>query len=109
MSIVKGLISAEEVVPGKPQAVIWVMTETVTTAQMSVSVSLLVDEALASKGIERRRILSGQDLAKAEPWLRNAVSGAGGDSCLILVGSSGHELRPLPASIDDFIKEIQSW
>jgi 5-methylcytosine-specific restriction endonuclease McrA len=80
----------------------------VTADQWDVAKSLAVEESLIRAGIEGRRILSGQDLAKAEKWLQEAVDAAGGDSCLILVYSGSVGVRPLPDKAADFIGEIES-
>jgi hypothetical protein len=105
---VKGWIVSEEV-RGKPQAVIWVLGDRVTANQWDVAKSLKVEEALIRAGIEGRRILSGQDLAKAERWLQEAVDAAGGDSCLILAGDRGISVRALPSDTGAFIREVDQW
>jgi hypothetical protein len=108
---VTDLISVEDIIPqGKPQAVIFLTTETMAANVMEISTSTKVDKALLDLGIERRRILVGQDLSKAEPWLKEAVNRAQADRPVVVLVRDGRvRVEDYSSSVDDFLGRIEGW
>lgn len=72
--VIKDTITNEEVIPeGKPKAVAFLLTTTANQNQLDLAYSKKLDQFFESKNIERRTILSNQEVEAAEPWMEEIV------------------------------------
>ena len=72
--VIKDTITNEEVIPeGKPKAVAFLLTTTANQNQLDLAYSKKLDQFFESKKIERRTILSNQEVEAAEPWMEEIV------------------------------------
>ncbi len=86
-------------------------SESATDGQLSVSSSLLVEEMLQEKGIERRSFDSKQPASNAEPWIAQAMSQAPDDeSKMIVIYPSGKaEIKDMPDSVEKMREIVSAW
>ena len=105
--VIKDTITNEEVIPaGKPKAVAFLLTTTANQNQLDLAYSKKLDQFFESKKIERRTILSNQEVEAAEPWMREIVeSNSGSDSSLaIYYGETDIKYIDIPNSISDAMR-----
>jgi len=86
-------------------------SESATDGQLSVSSSLLVEEMLEAKGVERRSYDSSQEAINAEPWISQAMNQSPDEqSNMILIYPSGKaEIREIPSSVSEMEDIISAW
>lgn len=82
-----------------------------TDGQLSVVNSLLIQNALEQKGIERRSYDSEQQAKNAEPWVSQAMQAAPDDeSSMVLIYPNGKAtIEEIPASIREMREVLSEW
>lgn len=101
-----------DVVQDKPAAILFsVDPASATDGQLAVSSSIVVEELMRSKGIERRMYSSMQEREAAEPWVGQAMQAApDGANSLIIYGRDGSvEVLDIPASLSEMEAIANGW
>ena len=105
--VIRDTITNEEVIPeGKPQAVAFLLTTTASQSQLDLAYSQKLDQFFESKKIERRTILTNQEVEAAEPWMKEVVeSNSESESSLaIYYDEADIKYIDIPSSISDAMR-----
>ena len=89
-------------VRGKPKAVLFLVNDTLSPEQISVTSSGILDEKLVSSGIERRRLQLGADAGTAEEWVEGAIEADQGELMMVCwYGGKKFVLSAIPKSVEE--------
>lgn len=105
--VIKDTITNEEIIPeGKPKAVAFLLTTTANQNQLDLAYSKKLDQFFESRNIERRTILSNQEVEAAEPWLKEIVESNRKSESFLAIYYDEADIKyiDIPSSISDAMR-----
>ena len=92
-------------------AIFFIDDDTVSQNQRAIATSLLVNDLLDSKGVERRMMSTDQSAGSSEPWMSTLVDISPDDkSSLVLYYDEGKaSVLDIPNSVDQIRELVSAW
>jgi len=107
--LIPDVISTE--VERPTSAIFFIDDDTVSQNQRAIATSLLVNDLLDSKGVERRMMSTDQSAGSSEPWMSTLVDISPDDkSSLVLYYDEGKaSVLDMPNSVDQIRELVSAW